>query len=155
VGWQFNHLSKVRLISRMTRPNNQRRRGWSASASRASSAVQHAAVCTLRANHPALDRYVEETPIPPTLFTLQHHRTLPEMSSEPKTYHGSCHCQAVTFSVSLPQGLVDNGTCDCSHCAKRGIIWQFAEPGDFQLEKGEDKLKGYQFGAKSTTHQVS
>jgi hypothetical protein len=70
------------------------------------------------------------------------------------TFQGSCHCKAVTFTVHLPNGLKDNGTCDCSHCSKRGIIWQFAEPGDFELEKGQEKLKGYQFGAKTTTHQV-
>lgn len=72
--------------------------------------------------------------------------------SEPKTYRGSCHCEAVKFTVKLPNGLDDNGTCDCSHCAKRGIIWQFPAAGDLELEG--DTLKGYQFGAKSTTHQV-
>lgn len=71
------------------------------------------------------------------------------------TFQGSCHCKAVTFTVHLPKGLADNGTCNCSHCSKRGIIWQFAEPGDLTLEKGQEKLRGYQFGAKTTTHQVS
>jgi hypothetical protein len=73
--------------------------------------------------------------------------------SDAKTFRGSCHCEAIKFTVNLPQGLVDNGTCNCSHCSKRGIIWQFAGAGDLKLEG--NTLKGYQFGAKSTTHQVS
>mgnify|MGYP002718971968 CR=1 FL=1 len=72
--------------------------------------------------------------------------------SEPKTFHGSCHCKAIKFTVNLPNGLDDNGTCDCSHCAKRGIIWQFPEAGALELEG--KTLRGYEFGAKSTTHQV-
>jgi hypothetical protein len=83
----------------------------------------------------------------------------PTQTSPPqKTYRGCCHCQAVVFSVTLPDVTheqANNGVCDCSHCAKRAVLWAFAKPGALVFEKGLDALKGYQFGAKSTTHFVS
>jgi hypothetical protein len=75
-----------------------------------------------------------------------------------KTYRGSCHCQTVVFSVTLPDiahEKAGNDVCDCSFCAKRAVIWAWADPGALEFEKGLDGMKGYQFGAKSTTHYVS
>jgi hypothetical protein len=84
--------------------------------------------------------------------------TTTETDAPLKTYRGSCHCQAVVFSVTLPDiahEKADNGVCNCSFCAKRAVIWAFAEPGALEFEKGLDGMKGYQFGTKSTTHYVS
>ncbi len=44
---------------------------------------------------------------------------------------------------------------DCSHCTKRGISWGFTSPDGFNLEKGREFLKEYEFGAKSFKHLVS
>jgi len=69
-------------------------------------------------------------------------------SNELETHRGSCHCQAIVFTVKCPP-VVDCGTCDCSHCSKRGIVWGFADGDNFTLEKGRESLQEYAFGPKS------
>ncbi len=67
-----------------------------------------------------------------------------------QTYHGSCHCGAVTFEVD--GDLSKLGDCNCSLCAKKGSV-HYAVPKDrFRLLSGADTLKGYQFNKKIATH---
>ena len=70
-----------------------------------------------------------------------------------KTYHGSCHCKAVTFEaeIDLSEGT---GKCNCSICWKqRSWAIGLASPADFKLMSGEDNLGAYQFGTKSGYHR--
>jgi hypothetical protein len=41
-----------------------------------------------------------------------------------RTYTGSCHCQAVSFTVDLD--LDQALQCNCSICTKLGAVWAFA-----------------------------
>jgi hypothetical protein len=70
---------------------------------------------------------------------------------ESKTYEGSCHCGAVKFEVTMapPQKAFAG---NCSICMRAGWLLAFASPESFRAIAGEEKLRDYQFGKKSTHH---
>jgi hypothetical protein len=70
-----------------------------------------------------------------------------------KTYHGSCHCGAVTFEAGID---FDKGTtrCNCSLCTPSRFWFVIVQAEDFKLEKGEDRLSDYSWipPGKSEAH---
>lgn len=67
-------------------------------------------------------------------------------------YQGSCHCGAVSFSVekaSPPERLID---CNCSICAKKGILHMPAEIDELRVLTGEDAVETYRFGSGVAAH---
>lgn len=67
-----------------------------------------------------------------------------------QTYTGGCHCGAVRFEVTADLGHTI--TCNCSLCAKRGLVLGFAPADQFTLLSGEDALTDYQFHKKKIHH---
>lgn len=67
----------------------------------------------------------------------------------PALHHGSCHCGAVRFEVTLdaPRG----SQCNCSICTKTGMFGAIVKPAAFQLVAGEDALTAYTRAAKIGT----
>jgi hypothetical protein len=69
-----------------------------------------------------------------------------------KRFNGSCHCGAVTFEVTLPDGLTGLGRCNCSICRRRGAIVAYVELAGLKVTKGADKLSLYQFNTMTAKH---
>lgn len=59
-----------------------------------------------------------------------------------KTYHGSCHCKAITFEADLD---FSQGTskCNCTFCWKQRMWKVPVERGDFRLLSGEGVMADY------------
>ena len=63
---------------------------------------------------------------------------------------GSCHCGATQFTVAnAPEGLF---RCTCSFCAKRGALWAYYAPEDFQLTTARDRVSTYQWRSYLVQH---
>lgn len=61
-----------------------------------------------------------------------------------KTYHGSCHCNAVQFECELD--LAQPTTrCNCRFCKKARFWIAFTNIKNFRLTKGAEALKDYQY----------
>ena len=67
-----------------------------------------------------------------------------------QTYHGSCHCGAVTFEVDTDLAHLDE--CNCSICAKKGAVHHNVAADRFRLLSGEKNLQRYQFNKKIAQH---
>jgi hypothetical protein len=66
------------------------------------------------------------------------------------TYHGSCHCGAVTYEVEAD--IAEAIRCNCSHCKRKGMILAFVPKGQVKVT-GEDNLSTYQFNKKVIDHK--
>lgn len=66
-------------------------------------------------------------------------------------YLGSCHCQAVTFSVECPEEI-EVEDCNCSICSKVGFLHLIVPKSKFTLLTGEDSLTTYSFNSKLAKH---
>jgi len=72
--------------------------------------------------------------------------------AEQMTYHGSCHCGAVSYeakSAPIEQAV----GCNCSMCRRKGTLLAFVPASDFTLKTGADALTDYQFN-KHVLHHV-
>ena len=66
-------------------------------------------------------------------------------------YHGSCHCQAVRFTVEAPES-VEVERCNCSICSKSGFLHLIVARSRFQLLSGEEQLQTYTFNTGVAKH---
>ena len=67
-------------------------------------------------------------------------------------HKASCHCGAVQFELTLPEGLDDPRRCDCSMCRRRGAIVASVKLEGIKILKGADKLSLYQFNTMTAKH---
>ncbi len=67
-------------------------------------------------------------------------------------HKASCHCKAVQFELSLPNGLENPRRCNCSMCRMRGAIAASVKLEDLKITKGADKLSLYQFNTMTAKH---
>ncbi len=65
---------------------------------------------------------------------------------------GSCHCGAVEFELSLPNGIEKPRRCDCSMCRRRGAIVASIKLDGIKIVKGSGVLRLYQFNTKTAKH---
>lgn len=65
---------------------------------------------------------------------------------------GRCHCGAVTFEVTLSDGINTARRCDCSLCLRRGAVAVSAPLDGLHILSGEDKLTLYQFNTRKAKH---
>jgi hypothetical protein len=68
-----------------------------------------------------------------------------------QTYTGACHCQRVRFRVTADLDAVS--LCNCSICAKKGILHLIVEPAQFELLSGADELTSYRFNTGVAEHK--
>jgi hypothetical protein len=67
-------------------------------------------------------------------------------------HKGSCHCGAVQFELSLPNGLEELRRCDCSMCRRRGAIVASVPLSGINITQGEAVLSLYEFNTKTAKH---
>jgi hypothetical protein len=68
------------------------------------------------------------------------------------TYHGSCHCGAVKFTITADE-ITKACRCNCSICRRRGAIMSDVRftPDQMTVE-GSEALALYQFGDRDVNH---
>ena len=66
-------------------------------------------------------------------------------------HKASCHCGAVEFEVTLPNG-VDPCRCNCSICRMHGAIVSSVPLSGLEVTKGKSKLTLYQFNTMTANH---
>lgn len=74
------------------------------------------------------------------------------IDDNPATLAGACHCGAVRFRATLPQGLASARRCDCSFCRMRGAIAVTAAMDGFEIVQGEEHLTLYRFNTGTAQH---
>ena len=67
------------------------------------------------------------------------------------TWHaGACHCGAVQFRVRIERyEAID---CNCSICAKKGILHLIVSQDDFEWVAGHESMTTYTFGTHTAKH---
>ena len=68
-----------------------------------------------------------------------------------RTYHGSCHCGAVTFEADLDL-TQPTFRCNCSICRRNRFWVAVARPEGFRLLTGESELTRYLFNTRKNEH---
>ena len=66
-------------------------------------------------------------------------------------YQGSCHCQAVRFTVEAPASL-EVERCNCSVCSKAGFLHLIVPASHFTLLSGSEALTTYTFNTGVARH---
>lgn len=66
------------------------------------------------------------------------------------TYTGGCHCGKVRYEVDTELASVIS--CNCSHCAMKGLLLTFVPRDSLRLLSGEETLAEYRFNKKVIEH---
>ena len=71
--------------------------------------------------------------------------------TDPTTYSGGCHCGRVRYEATTDPAQAI--ACNCSICAKHGLILTFVPDAQFKLLSGRDDLQEYLFNKHAIRHQ--
>ncbi len=73
------------------------------------------------------------------------------MTTEMKTYHGSCHCGALRYEadIDLAAGTIK---CNCTICTKMRFWAAVVPPSQFRLLEGAQALGEYRFHTRRDGH---
>jgi hypothetical protein len=71
--------------------------------------------------------------------------------AEQQTYHGSCHCGAVSYEAR-GEPITQAISCNCSMCRRKGTLLAFIPASDFTLKAADDALTDYQFNKHVIHH---
>jgi hypothetical protein len=66
-------------------------------------------------------------------------------------YKGSCHCQAIKFTIEAPE-QVEVERCNCSICSKAGFLHLIIPLQHFSLDSGSEALSNYRFNTGVANH---
>ena len=62
-----------------------------------------------------------------------------------------CHCGLIEAQINIK--IIEKILrCNCSICKRKGTIMSIVKNEDFEITKGEDKLRLYQFHTKVANH---
>ena len=62
-----------------------------------------------------------------------------------------CHCGFVEAKINI-KNIEKIFKCNCSICKRKGTIMSMVKNEDFEITKGENKLRLYQFHTKVAKH---
>ena len=63
-----------------------------------------------------------------------------------------CHCGLVEANINLPDKIEKVLKCNCSICKRKGAVMAMVKNENFNIIKGQDKLKIYKFHTKVAKH---
>ncbi|XGW03177.1 hypothetical protein V3C99_014850, partial [Haemonchus contortus] len=86
------------------------------------------------------------------LLTTLFSRQLTLMDGDDVVHYGSCHCQAVKWSLQAPRTL-DCIKCNCSICKKKSNHHCIVNKDRFTLLQGEGNLTTYTFNTHQAKHK--
>jgi hypothetical protein len=66
------------------------------------------------------------------------------------THTGSCHCGAIAFSFDGEIGQAM--ACNCSICARKGVLMHFSPEAAFRLTTPEGNMATYRFNTHRIAH---
>lgn len=67
-----------------------------------------------------------------------------------ETLRGGCHCGKVRFEIETEPSYVTE--CNCSICAKKGVLHHRVPKEKFRLLSGEGDLETYRFNTGAAQH---
>ena len=73
-------------------------------------------------------------------------------NSTEKILTGGCHCGAVRFEATFPNGIEKLNRCNCSICSKKGAVMTSVPVANLRISSGEDQLTLYQWNTNIAKH---
>lgn len=67
-----------------------------------------------------------------------------------QTLRGGCHCGKVRFEIETDPSYVTE--CNCSICAKKGVLHHRVAKENFRILSGESELETYSFNTGAARH---
>ena len=63
-----------------------------------------------------------------------------------------CHCGAIEAKINVQENIDKILRCNCSLCKRRGAVMSMVKNENFEITKGINELRFYQFHSKVARH---